>query len=316
MQKRRRTVAVLAAVGLFAAAGAVAAGPAQGTQPPQPTAITATASTNNTGLGGAVPAVLAEAGDPINLTVTLQPAGSAYKFNTTLNLSASLAGGGTPSGTLTPTSVLMPAGANTATFTMSYSATENGVQVTVSQVPDSSGTATPGTTAPFDLVKELTTFSSDDPRLATGLGIGNNGCTQASTESGCGTLVLKHGTASSLGALSINACTTSLGCKAGSQIVQAVFDLGTLYTQKDPALLVYRCDKKLCPGKGIKTYPLHLSFSATGPLDLTAMPCLKKGVAKDAYGNDYCLDLVQSHRDNSGDALLYLLFTHDMRGST
>jgi hypothetical protein len=25
---------------------------------------------------------------------------------------------------------------------------------------------------------------------------------------------------------------------------------------------------------------------------------------------------VQSHRDNAGSVLLYLLFTHDMRGST
>jgi hypothetical protein len=299
------------------AAGAIAAVPAQGTtQPPRPTVITATASTDNAGLGGAVPQVLVEAGDPVDLTVTLQPAGAAYKFNTPLTLSASLESGDPTHGTLSPTTVVMPAGANTATFSVTYSAVDNGVQITVTQPPDSSGTATPGTTAPFDVLKELTTFAANDPRLTTGLGIGNNGCTAASTEPACATLVLNKGTASSRGALSIGACTADLGCRTGSQVVQVVADLGNLYPQTAPGLLIYRCDKQLCKGKGIRNYPLKISFNASGPLDLTTMRCLKKGVAKDAYGNNFCLDLVQSHRDNSGDALLYLLFTHDMRGST
>ena len=45
-------------------------------------------------------------------------------------------------------------------------------------------------------------------------------------------------------------------------------------------------------------------------------PCIKKGIALDAYGNDYCTDYAQTHRDKAGDLLLYVLFTHDMRGST
>ena len=295
----------------------MAAVPAQGiTKPPRPVAITATASTDNAGLGGAVPDVLVQAGDPVDLTVTLQPAGASYKFNTRLNLTASLASGAQPIGTLTPTSVVMPAGVNSATFSVSYSATDNGVQITVNQPPDSSGTATPGTTAPYDVLKELTTFEGTDPRLVTGLGVGDNDCTEATTESACGTLVLKHGTASSLGALSLGACTADLGCRPGSQVVQAVADLGSLYPQSDPALLIYRCDKTVCKGKGVNNLRLKVSFETSGPLDLTTLRCLKTGVAKDAYGNNFCLDLVQSHRDDSGDALLYLLFTHDMRAST
>ncbi|MDT4912533.1 MAG: hypothetical protein QOC66_1661, partial [Pseudonocardiales bacterium] len=56
---------VLAAAALSAATDSVAA------PVPAPTGISATASTNNAGLGGAVPAVLATAGSPISLTVML-----------------------------------------------------------------------------------------------------------------------------------------------------------------------------------------------------------------------------------------------------
>ena len=127
-------VAVGATCSPLVAAGAMAAVPAQGTtQPPRPTAITATASTDNAGLGGAVPQVLVEAGDPVDLTVTLQPTGAAYKFNTPLTLSASLESGDPTHGTLSPATVVMPAGANTATFSVTYSAVDNGVQITVTQ---------------------------------------------------------------------------------------------------------------------------------------------------------------------------------------
>ena len=63
------------------------------------------------------------------------------------------------------------------------------------------------------------------------------------------------------------------------------------------------------------SYTLKVSFSATGPLTLVSAPCTTKGVALDAAGNTFCTDYVQSHR-NAGDLLLYLLFVHDMRGST
>jgi len=84
----------------------------------------------------------------------------------------------------------------------------------------------------------------------------------------------------------------------------------------DPALLIIRCSKKQCLGKGLNSYTLKVSFSATGPLNLVSAPCVSKGVAQDASGNNFCTDYVQSHRDNAGDLLLYVLFTQDMRGST
>jgi hypothetical protein len=308
---------VLAASALLAAAGAVAIAPAQGAAPATPTGVTASASTDNGDIGGALPAVLVQTGQDFQLTVTLTPAGAAFKSDTTLALTPSLSPSGTPKGTFSPASIVMKAGVNSATFDVSYNAVDNGVVLTVSK-PQAKGKPVdfqPGSTAPFDVLKELSKFANNDPRLPNGLGVGNAACTQASTEPACGTLFLQHGSVSA-GALSLGACTTGLGCKSGSQVVQVIADLGTKYTATDPALLVYRCDKKLCSGKGIKSYQLKVTFAATGPLNLTAKPCVDKGVALDASGNDFCVDYVRSHRDNSGDALLYLLFTHDMRAST
>jgi len=322
---RFRTAALLAASVLVASAAAVAIAPAQGVVPPTPTGVSASATTDNTGLGGAVPAVLVQTGQDFDLTVTLTPAGAAFKSDTTLALTPSLSPSGTPKGNFSPSSITMPGGVNSATFDVAYTAVDNGVVLTVGK-PASKGKPVdlqPGSTAPFDVLKELSRFAKDDPRLPNGLGVGNANCTQTSTESACGVLYLEHGSKSD-GALSIGACTADLGCKTGSQVVQVIADLGEpgsttnppLYSKSDPALLVYRCDKKLCSGKGINSYKLKLSFQATGPLDLTAGPCVSKGVASDAAGRDFCVDYVQSHRDNSGDALFYLLFTHDMRAST
>jgi hypothetical protein len=289
---------------------------AAGTSPPKPTGIVVAASTDNSGLGGAVPDVLVDVGSPFTLTVTLEPAGAEFNTATRLNLTPSLFSGAQPSGTFSPASVEMPAGVNSSTFSVSYSAVDNGVMVTAA-VAKKSLTVTPGTTLPFDVLKTLSKFAGDDPRLPFGLGVGNANCTQATTESECGTVVLSHGLPpSQAGALSLGACTPDLGCTPGSQVVQFIADLGGEYTEQDPALLIIRCSKALCPGKAIKSYPVKLSFAASGPLNLVAAPCVSKGVALDAAGKDYCLDLVQSHRDNVGAALLYLLFRHDMRGST
>lgn len=301
---------MLATVGL---SGTAAADP-----PVTPTGITAAASTDNTGFGGAVPSVLVAAGSPFTLTVTLTPDGAAFTKDTTLALTPSLASGKRPSGKLSPTTVVMPGGATSASFAVSYSAVNNGVQVTVDLANAHGRTSgvTPGTTQPFDVLKTLETFPATDPSLGTGLGVGNADCTSASTEPECATLVLSHGFSSQRGALSLGACTPDLGCTSGSQVVQFIADLGTTYSPDDPAVLIIRCDKTLCPGKSVGAYTIKLSFAATGPLNLVSAPCVTKGVALDASGNTFCTDYVQSHRDNSGDTLLYLLFTQDMRGST
>jgi hypothetical protein len=318
-RKLRLGTAFSAALLALSAAALSSAGSSAAADPtPAPTGITAAASTDNSSLGGAVPAVFATPGDPITLTVTLTPAAAEFNTATPLSLSASLVAGGHLNGTLTPTSVTMPANANSATFTISYSGVDNSIQVTVAvaKIKGKASLVTPGTTPPFDVVKVINRFGPDNPSLITGLGVGDADCTQASTESECGTLVLSHGFSSAAGALSLGACTSDLGCTTGSQVVQFIADLGSNYTPTDPAQLIIRCSKQQCPGKSSNGYTVKLSFSASGPLSLVSAPCVNKNVALDAAGNEFCTDYTVSHRDNAGDTLLVVLFTHDMRAST
>jgi hypothetical protein len=212
----------------------------------------------------------------------------------------------------------MPRGANSAQFSVSYSAVDNGVQVTVSlaKAPGKVHPVVPGSTAPFDVLKTVEIFPFTDPSIRVGRGVGDAECTQDTTESECGVIILPNGFASQDGALSLGACTSVLGCTAGSQVVQFIADLGTDYSPTNPATMIIRCSKQLCKGKGVSSYTLKVSFSATGPLNLVSAPCTTRGVALDAAGNTFCTDYVRSHRDNAGDLLLFLLFVHDMRGST
>ena len=312
-----RLLRIVLACAVLVGATIAAAVPAGGAAPPAPTGISAVASTDNSTLGGAVPAVLVAAGGPFTLTVTLAPAGATFNTDTKLSLTPSLASGAHPGGSLSPASIVMPGGVNSAPFSVSYSAVDNGVQVTasVAKATGKSSLVTPGTTAPFDVLKTVDIFPSSDPSLSVGRGVGDADCTQDTTESECGVVILPNGISSQDGALSLGACTSDLGCTAGSQVVQFIADLANDYSPTNPATLIIRCSKELCHGKGVASYTLKVSFSATGPLNLVSAPCTTKGVALDAAGNTFCTDYVRSHRDNAGDLLLNLLFVHDVRGS-
>jgi hypothetical protein len=288
-----------------------------------PTGIDVVASTSNGGLGGAVPAVLVQAGSTFSLTVNLSPAGAAFKQDTPLNLTATLdpAVGGSPHGSFSPAQITFPADVSSQTFAVSYSAADNGVILTASvAAKGKSSGVTPGSTAPFDVLLTLLPLAKGNPQFANGVGVGNAACGQATTEPECGIIVLPNDIESSNAALSLGKCTTNLGCTSGSQVVQFIADLGTRYTPQAPATLIIRCDKKLCrnTNNGVKGFTLKVSQSATGPLDHVSQPCAVKGVADNGLnnGDTFCTDYVQSHRDNSGDVLLVLLFTQDMRGST
>lgn len=313
----KRTIGALSAImaSLVVLLGLATAGPV-GATTVAATGIAASASTPNAGLGGAVPTVLAAVGTPITLTVTLSPPGASFTKDTSLGVTATLASGGSPHGSFSPSTVTLPAGVTSAQFAVSYSAPDNGVIATVGTVKSNPNSPTPGSTAPFDVLKVLRTFASGDPALQTGLAVGNANCSSATTESECGTLFLSKGANSPNGALSLGACTPDLGCTAGSEVVQVVADLGTLYSPQAPAQLVIRCVKSQCPGKGVNNYTIKASFAASGPLSTVLQPCASKGVALDAAGNQFCTDYVQSHRDNAGDLLLYVLFVQDFRGST
>jgi len=287
-----------------------------------PTGIGVAATTDNAGLGGAVPTVLVAVDAQFALTVTLAPTGATFTKDTVLSLTPTLVAtvGGSPHGSFNPSSIVMPAGVNQQAFPVGYTSVDNGVVLNAAVAVPKGKTSgvLPGATNSFDVLKTVLPLSQGNPNFASGVGVGNSDCTSATTESECGIVVLPNDIQSSNAALSLGKCTNDLGCTSGSQVVQFIADLGIRYTQQAPATLIVRCSKTLCrnTNNGVQGFTLKVSFSATGPLNLQSKPCLSKGVALDADGNSFCTDYVQSHRDNAGAVLLFLLFTQDMRGST
>ena len=308
---RHRLAFAVATIGLLASM-AVGTGSAHGTTI-APTGLNVSASTANLGLGGAVPNVLVQAGDPFTLTVKLIPDGATFNKDTPLSLTASIdpSVGGQPQGTFSPSTVTFPGGVSSATFSVSYSAVDNGVILTASAPKNTKVTS--GSTQPFDVLKTVVSLSQGKISPG-GVGVGDQNCGDGTDEPVCGIVVLPNDIQSPNGALTLGKCTSNLGCTSGGQVVQFVADLGTLYPATSPAELIFRCSKQLCrnTNNGIKSFTLKVSQSATGPLDQVSQPCLTKGVVND--GVTFCTDYNQSHRDNAGDLILVLLFTKDMRG--
>ena len=100
------------------------------------------------------------------------------------------------------------------------------------------------------MLKTVEIFPFTDPSVRVGRGVGDADCMQDTTESECGVIILPNGFASQDGALSLGACTSDLGCTAGSQVVQFIADLGTDYSPTNPATMIIRCSKQLCKRQG------------------------------------------------------------------
>jgi hypothetical protein len=122
------------------------------------------------------------------------------------------------------------------------------------------------------------------------------------------------------GQLSRGLCSTTDTCK--NSFIQPLVAFTT--TAHDPATLVMKCDKKLCGVGAIQRQSLTVTLSpdpasAFGG-DLVAPACPEKGVVGYDPGQPYgagnspfCVDYVQSTRDNAGDTILYLLFVLDLK---
>src|SRR5690348_5316255 len=128
VSRARRLLAVLSGLTLVAV---MVGEPAASAATPTPTAIASAVTSDVAAPCGppacAVPAVIVAANQPFNLTVTLTASGvpAAFKQNTTLTLTA------TGPGTLTPSTVVMPANTSQFTFTgLKYSTYANAVTVT------------------------------------------------------------------------------------------------------------------------------------------------------------------------------------------
>jgi hypothetical protein len=299
-------IGILAVVGLTASP-AVAAKP----EPTPLPVITVSVSTPDIGLGGAVPAVLARAGDPILLTLT-----STQTFNqdVTFTLAVTVADGH-PDGVLSPNQVTLPANTPFVDTTVTYSAVENGVTIT----PSIGGKGKPisFTAVPSKAFDSLRTLQLAEQGTTV---FGANTCTTETLETNCGVAILPLSFASERAALSTGATADQCGgspCKAGSTVVQFIAALEG-YTAQSPATLIFRCDKTQCSNGGVNKFKVYYTYSSSGPLDTVAPACQLKGEANvdPATGEPVaCVDYVSSSRDNAGDTLLHFNFVHDVRGS-
>jgi hypothetical protein len=84
----------------------------------------------------------------------------------------------------------------------------------------------------------------------------------------------------------------------------------TIYGNNNPIEIVVKCDKILCPGKGISTYKAYVELVA-GAGAAVSPPCAVKGVITPP--EVFCTDYVQSKRDGAGDLNLVVEVPYDVR---
>jgi len=280
-----------------------------------PTGVTVTLATTQAGLSGAVPGVLAQAGiTPITLLLTLTPSGAVFNQDATFALDVSLVGGATPSGLLSLGQVVLPAGQTSLTSTVTYSAVDNGVivspRLTGRLAKSYALNAVAGDS--FDSLKRL----SIAPAGAGPVLVGSATCATGGPDLECATVSLPNGSTSANAATAVGTCTAILQCPPGSEVVGFIANLGTtLYTRDAPAQITIRCAKVRCGQGGVNSYKVKMTFDATGPLYITSLPCVAKGVADDGQGHLWCTDYVASRRDGSGELLLVVNVLRDYRGA-
>ena len=331
LNRRRAAVAAGAALVSVAALTLPSVG-ADAANPGTPTSLTVTNVVSQTHApagtpAGAIPAVIVQANDGVNtdavvathfsLTVSLfdsTGAPTSFTKDTTLTFAAN-------HGTVSPATQTMSRGFTHQDFTMSIGTAANNVLLTVGIPAKGKTPALLGTsTAPFDVLKTAGLFDTGNG-FNQGIG-GNNNCADATKAAPvCGVLILPQG-AVGQAFLSLGSCdsTTYTGCSgvsvkgvAAGSVVQLLAGL-TAYSPAAPATLFMRCDKQLCGTGAIHNIRLNFTKSATADLGGATLPdCPSKGHA--LANGDPCVDYVQSTRDNSGDTLLYLLFTQDARVS-
>lgn len=178
-----------------------------------------------------------------------------------------------------------------------------------------------GTSAPFDVLIESDAVNTDKRTSTGGDGGTVDGCTATLANPVCADLLPPTSSGFSAGGqLSRGLCSTSDICK--NSYIQPL--VAFTADNQDPATLVMKCDKKLCGTGAIQRQVLNVTLSPNPQSafggDLVAPACPAKGVVGYDPGQPYgagnspfCIDYVQSTRDNAGDTILYLLFVLDLK---
>ena len=85
-----------------------------------------------------------------------------------------------------------------------------------------------------------------------------------------------------------------------------------VYGVNNPIEVVVKCDRSLCPGKGISTYKAYVELAAGTGVTLSPA-CAAKGVITPEVDGAFCTDYVQSKRDGAGDLHLYIELPYDAK---
>jgi hypothetical protein len=249
----------------------------------------------------------------------LVPLPASYNKDTVLRIAVG-SGSATLDGKHT-TSVVVPAGETSARFEgVQFKAAGNGVTLQVSGPPARRKVEAlvPGSSGEFDVQSAVVTApgSSTLTSIGSGSGVGTE-CSPDRAHPVCAELVLPNGSEGGQ-LLSLGECDgngTATDCPTDRSVVQALASLsGRGYSESNPAILRMKCDKSSCGGGSIKSQQLVVNLLPAGPLTV-APACPAKGVVGTDTGQKYCVDYVQSTRDNAGDTILYLLFVEDGRAS-
>jgi hypothetical protein len=193
-------------------------------------------------------------------------------------------------------------------------------EVTLSASADTKPRATTGTSPSFDVLIESLGVSNNERSVIGGSGGTATECNATIEAPVCADLVPPTSGFGAGGLLSRGLCASAATCK--DTYIQALVQLGA--NGLDPATLIMKCDKDKCGGGAIKKQTLLVTLAPdpSAPLggDVTAPACLSKGVVTydatkpySARNAPFCVDYVQSTRDNAGDTILYLLFIIDAK---
>lgn len=210
---------------------------------------------------------------------------------------------------------LVPAGATSASITgVKLSAAANGVALQVAgfvKKQPVDGLA-PGLSGALAVQKSFVSApaTSTLTSIGPGGGVGLT-CAPTTAEPTCAELYLPNSAGVlSNQLLSLGACDSLLGCPPKASVVQALVNVDpTIYTRTSPMTLVVKCDKTMCTG-GVTHLTLKVALTQTST-PVTAPACEAKGQIQE--GEHFCVDYVQSKRDNAGDSHLYLLLDEDAR---
>jgi hypothetical protein len=167
-----------------------------------------------------------------------------------------------------------------------------------------------GTSAAFDVLIESDIINADGASTIGGQGGTTTSCNPTPDFPICADLIPPvEGSFGDDGLLSRGVCPA--GEKCADSYVQVLTTIGEA-TNTNPATLVMKCDKSLCGGGAIKSNHLTVTLTPGSP-SVVAPAC----PAKNTVGTDpdvpFCVDYVQSTRDNAGDTFLYLLFLQDAK---